>query len=199
MATARRDVGPLAASTMLVLLAGCAQPPDGGVASSLSRIHASNVPEGSLRAGQVVGLATAAEVAPGTWGREALRAGGVPENEIGAGSILLARVFCCGGQIEEVTAPAAWVPKGATVAPGDFVEIWSDRPAPADGPFAARPNRVTRVLQTASSPTRACSWQPDDPRLRMRVVYCDWMPAQGWSQQAGTAPFWVKVVGPDGP
>ena len=89
--------------------------------------------------------------------------------------------------------------KDLAVALGDSVEIWSDRSVKAGAPPDASPNWVTRVLQTAASPTRTCSWQPDNPYLWMRVVYCDWMPEQGWSRQAGSHPFWVKVVGPIGP
>lgn len=186
----------LAAASALLALTACTMPPNSSLTTSLGRIYATNVPDGSLRAAQVVMVADAADVAPGTWGWQALRMAGVPEGEIGAGSIVIARVFCCGGEIEVATAPAAYVPKGMEVALGDFVEIWSDHATTADASPDTRPNRVTRVLQTTSSPSQACGWRPDNPNLWMRLVQCDWMPAAGWSQQPGMYPFWVKVVGP---
>jgi hypothetical protein len=50
-----------------------------------------------------------------------------------------------------------------------------------------RANVVTRVVQRRDVQDGECRWIPPDPRLWGRVLYCDWMPQEGWVEQTGLA------------
>jgi hypothetical protein len=166
-----------------VLLTACA---------TTSRLHTAGVPPGSLRLGQVVLLATRQEILtlPELQdSRRALRASGIEEADLRDGSLALARVYCCGGYSEGGTAIKLYVPRGLDVQLGDVVEVRSGR-APSQGdPGAANVAVQTRQRGT----TGLCRWEPPDPRLRLRFLYCSWMPAEGWIEhKEAFGEMWMK-------
>jgi len=43
-----------------------------------------------------------------------------------------------------------------------------------------------------------CWWDPKNDELWLRVLYCDWMPNEGWIKQNGINPAWFKPAVYDG-
>jgi len=37
-----------------------------------------------------------------------------------------------------------------------------------------------------------CRRDPDDDRMLMRIIYCDWMPAEAWQLERGIDKTWFK-------
>ncbi len=183
----------------LLGIAACAGTPNTPLATKTSRFHANNVPNGSLRVAEVIHTATREEIKNGGWGYDVLIAAGIPDEKIRDGSAVVARVQCCGGPNEEATILLAYVPDGRTAAAGDIVEIWSGTMVMQDDALGAMPNTLTRVREKAQASTKACRWMPDDPTLWVRVIYCDWMPGEGWTQQSGLFPYWIKPIGAASP
>jgi len=160
-----------------------------------SMFHAHNVPSGSLRVGEVMHVATRAELKAAGWGYDVLIAAGIKDVDIRDGSAVAARVFCCGGSNEFPTGLLAYVPPSLKVDIGDIIEVWSGKMVSQSDPLGAVPNTVTRVVEKANSSPKHCSWLPDKPGLWMRVIYCDWMPAAGWRQQQSELfPLWVNPI-----
>jgi len=179
---------------ILALLTSCSLPPNTPIFASTSRFHAQNVPDGSLRAGEVVHVGTREQVVAGGWAYDVLLAAGIPDSEITDGSVIIVRVFCCGGDNEEATALNVYVTPDEKAGVGDIVEIWSGQMLEQGEPLGPYPNTVTRVLEKGGSAQGACRWSPDNPGLHVRVIFCDWMPSEDWIQQEGLYPVWVNPV-----
>ncbi|WP_199385460.1 hypothetical protein [Geomesophilobacter sediminis] len=127
---------------------------------------------------------------------DAILADGIRDSEIVDGSVVMARIFCCGGMTdnlssEKVNSLILYVPKEVTVGRGDIVEVRVGRP-PEKGD-AGKVHLVTRVVQKYGGNEERCWWDPKDDRLWLRVIYCDWMPNEGWIKQGGTNPAWYKL------
>jgi hypothetical protein len=164
------------------------------------RIHSDFVPAGSLRLAQVMVLGKRAEIVQARPLFDAILASGIPDSEIVDGSVVMARIFCCGGltdnlSSEKVNSLILYVPKEVTVARGDIVEVRVGRP-PEKGD-AGKVHLVTRVVQKYGGNEERCWWDPKDDRLWLRVLYCDWMPHEGWIKQGGTNPAWYKLAPSD--
>jgi hypothetical protein len=139
-------------------------------------------------------VGTRSELKSSGWGYDVLIAAGISDADIRDGSAVAARVFCCGGPNERPTAVLAYVPKHRQVSVGDVIEIWSGKMVMDGEALGAMPNTVTRVIEKANAPTKHCSWMPNTPGHWTRVIYCDWMTSEGWSQQSGLFPLWVKAI-----
>jgi hypothetical protein len=170
----------------LLLLSACASPP---------RIQLDDLPEGSLRIAQVVAIAKREDILQSGETYRAVLAAGIADSDLESGSVVAARIYCCGGisetlSSEYVNRRALYVPRGIKAAIGDFVEVKVGRPPlNHDG---GRLNVVTRVVaQVGDSPER-CWWEPRNPNLWLRFPYCEWMPREGWVKQDGTSPAWHK-------
>ena len=50
---------------------------------------------------------------------------------------------------------------------------------------------MTRVLQSANQTNGPCWWDPKNEILWRRVIYCDWMPQEGWVNQEGFNKFYI--------
>lgn len=169
-----------------LILASCSTP---------LRIHWNFVPAGSLRLAQVMGLANRIEVVQNKATYDAIIASGIADSEIVDGSVAVARIYCCGGMTENFSsekgsAIVLYVPKVLTVVPGDIVEFRAGR-SPEKGDVGLV-NTVTRVVQRQAVEKGDCWWDPKDDRLWLRVLYCDWMPREGWVKQEGLHPAWYK-------
>jgi len=42
-------------------------------------------------------------------------------------------------------------------------------------------NTAVEVREHADDPNTQCSWDPPDESKWRRMLYCKWMPAEGWS------------------
>lgn len=177
----RRRLLSLYALSQVLLLASCA---------TTLRIQSDYVPSGSLRLAQVMGLAKRDEIIQAKRLYDALIASGVRDSEIVDGSVAVARIYCCGGPAEKSDVRMAYIPRGLNAGSGDIVEIKVGRP-PEKGD-AGILNIVTRVVQTDADNSGTCWWDPKKDYLWMRVLYCDWMPKEGWTQQGGIYPAWFK-------
>lgn len=174
---------------IILLFVGC------GV--STLRIHTDFIPAGSLRLGQVMYVVKRSDILTDqnkpTY--EALIASGIKDSEIKDGSVVWARIFCCGGITKKYSSEVAgsllfYVPQSLNVSLGDIVEVSSGSP-PEKGD-AGIINTVTRVVQKNSENYNKCWWDPKNDRLWLRVLYCDWMPREGWIKQTGSYPAWYK-------
>ena len=54
------------------------------------------------------------------------------------------------------------------------------------------PSTVTRVRVKAVDVDEVCRWIPEGDHRWTRVLYCDWMKAEGWIQQEGLFDVWIK-------
>jgi hypothetical protein len=155
------------------------------------RVYPDDVQPGALRLVQVMAVGARTDIVGVKEWDEALLAAGIRDEEIVDGSMAVGRIFCCGGTAERPTRQAFYVPPGTTVALGDVVELRAGRePAPGARPQV---NVATRVVQKEGQ-GGTCRWEPQDPKLWMRVLYCDWMPAEGWVELKTTLQHtWMKL------
>jgi len=169
--------------TISVLVMGC---------KTSLRIQTAHVPSGSLRLAQVVQRGSESEIKSSNAKilHQALADSGITEEEIKDGSVVLARIECCGGPNEKSSAIMMYVPPGLDVRPGDIVELRAADPSKKAE--VGQLNVVTRIIQTAADRDGPCRWDPPDDRLWCRTLYADWMPQEGWVQQGGLYKAWYK-------
>ena len=173
-----------------LLVTGCAH------RASL-RVYPDDVPAGSLRLVQVTVVGTRSDIVDEKAWHEALLNSGIPDREIQDGSLAVGRIYCCGGTAEVPTRQAFYVPAGLQVQPLDIVEIRAGRD-PA-GQKGGEVNTLTRIVQRAGASDSTCRWVPPDPKLWMRVLYCDWMEKEGWMEKKDPLNHtWFKPPKTDG-
>jgi len=155
------------------------------------RIQSDFVPAGSLRLAQVIYISSRQETIGEKRLLDILIACGVEEASIRDGSIVMARIYCCGGSNEVETARMLYAPPEIRVDLGDVVEVLVGHPA--NGADPGRLNTVTRIRQKRADPDGACRWDPPDEGKWTRVLYADWMPQEGWIRESGPIfPAWYK-------
>jgi len=159
------------------------------------RIQSDVVPVGSLRLAQVMSVGRRSDVVESPDLYKILKASGIDDSDIVDGNIVVARIYCCGGLTEKSSsevheARGIYVPRNLHVNVGDIVEMRVGRP-PQDGDHGLL-NTVTRVVMKRGQDDGSCWWDPRDDRLWLRVLYCSWMPEQGWTKQGGIHPAWYK-------
>ena|SRR5215471_9831369 len=156
-----------------------------------TRLHPYHIQAGALRMAEVVGVAAKAQIRGG-WTYEVLVRSGVNPSQIQDGSLAGARVYCCGGPNEEETAILFYVPNGMSVEAGDIVEVRMGRQPDNGDPGAV--NTLAQIRQKRDAKERPCRWVPPNPRLWVRMLYCDWMPQEGWVERTGMWKAWYKPV-----
>jgi hypothetical protein len=162
---------------VLLLTTSCA------TTNGRSRLHPYGAPPGSLMVAQVVMRLTREAILQDQQAIQILRASGIGETEIHDGSLALGRINCCGNAPTEArTAVVFYVGSDVTPELGDVVEIKLGRSPQGPGDLGEA-NRATRIVQKAARREGRCRWEPPEPRLWGRVLYCDWMPAQGWVKE----------------
>jgi len=161
----------VALALVLPLMSGCAIP-----AGKLGE-------PGTLHTGQVVEVLTRSDILGSSGIHESLNKSGVSDSAIADGSVVVVRTLCCG-------PPNTSNPHGALnlqllpLKEGDVVEfLW---------PGGAAVNTVTRVVQRSGQNADVCWWDPKNDKLWRRVMYCEWMPGEGWVKQEGLIPGWYK-------
>ena len=173
-------------ATVIPLLAGCSS-------SHVSRLHAESVPPGSLRLAQVAYIVPRAEIVADKFSVQSLRDSGISEAEIQDGSLVVGRVECCGGRNEKATAAIFYVPKEIKVEVGDLVEIRTGSAGNIPNPTGPV-NTLTRIREANGNQNSQCRWDPPQPNLWGRILYCDWMQAEGWTlEKDGFAKYWLKL------
>jgi len=142
----------------------------------------------------VVQLATRAEtIATGDDGAlGVLRANGISEDEIRDGSVAAGIKFCCGGKVSMDTRLMFYVPPSFSVSEADVVEVAIGRPARKRRGDPGAINRAVRVRESLNDTSTACRWDPEDDRLWTRILYCDWMSAEGWQLERGLDKTWFR-------
>jgi hypothetical protein len=139
-------------------------------------------------------LATRDQIVGAPFVYESLKLHGVTESQIIDGSVAGGRVFCCGGP-DEKTPILFYVPSSIKTEPGDIIEIRSGSKVLQGDPPRAPPNIALQVRERRSEQPKQCRWMPDDYHviaLWQRVIYCEWMPKEGWQQQEGPYDVWIK-------
>jgi hypothetical protein len=158
-----------------------------------SFFHGTAVPEGSHRLVEVSLMATRDQIVGEPFVYESLKLHRVTDSQITDGSVAGGRVFCCGGPHEK-TPVLFYVPSSVKIEMGDIVEIRSG-PKVLEGDLPqAPPNVAVQVREGRSTPYRQCRWMPENDALWLRVIYCEWMPKEGWIQQAKPYHVWIKTV-----
>ena len=164
-----------------LLMAGCSTP---------LRIHSDVVPTGSMRLAQAMEIGKRADILQNKELYEAIIASGIKDSEVNDGSVVVARITCCGGPSEKLDSRMLFVPNGINVSLGDIVEVSVGHP-PEKGD-AGMLNTVTRVVQKYGDNDGKCWWDPKDDRLWLRILYCDWMPKEGWVKKGGLDSAWYR-------
>lgn len=142
------------------------------------RVYPDEVPADSLRLIQVMLVATRDEIIGTKEWHQALLGSGIPDEDIQDGSMAVGRIWCCGGPVEMSDRQAFYVPRGMKVADLEIVEVRAGREPSKRDP--GRVNIAMRVIRSADDKGTTCRWEPQNPKLWMRVLYCDWMPQEGW-------------------
>lgn len=173
----------------LVILHGCATGP-----SRLYQDGGHGAPPGALRLVEVVELAAKAYISTDPAIYKPLAAAGIKDATSREGSIGAGRVYCCGGLMDETYVNFFYIPSDIQTEPGDIVEI---KCGSAPEGHKSSVNTVLRVVQRKNDATGTCRWIPPEKRLG-RILYCDWMPQQGWVKHQGTffEDMWIKPAPP---
>ena len=131
---------------------------------------------GTLHAAQVVEVLNRADILASRGIHQSLNNSGVSDSAIADGSVVIVRTLCCGPP-STANPHGVLNPQRLTVSVGDVVEFAI--------PGGSSVNTLTRVLQKADDTTNECWWEPRNDLLWRRVMFCSWMPQQGWVQQTG--------------
>jgi hypothetical protein len=145
---------------------------------------------GVLVLGQVLEVATRQAIVGTQAHYQYLLATGIPEADLGDGRLAVARLYCCGGSFGEAQLIWVYVPPAVTVEAGDVIEVRMGR-APADKD-AGIANAAVTVRQKSDDSNGPCRWEPDNPKLWMRVLHCDGMEQDGWVKRKGSRKLWFK-------
>jgi hypothetical protein len=127
---------------------------------------------------------------------QTLLASGIPDAEIRDGTVAIGRVNCCHGPTEEANAIAFYLPAALGAEVGDLVEVRLGRPPEKAGGLGEA-NQATRVVQKRGG-TGPCRWEPPQTggmTAYGSVLFCDWMPEQGWVREGPTPTIhrsWIK-------
>lgn len=110
----------------------------------------------------------------------------MPDSIIESGYLVVGRVYCCGGVQETVNRQYAFSPASLPVNKDAFVEVRFGHNKPGEI------NMITRTVND-------CNWVPRDPRLWVRIPYCNWMKGDEWmevsSMITSSNHAWIKAPG----
>ncbi|HEY1491558.1 MAG TPA: hypothetical protein VGF35_02935 [Steroidobacteraceae bacterium] len=135
----------------------------------------------TLHTGEVVEVLTRADILASRGIHQSLANAGVADPAIADGSVVVVRTVCCGPP-STANPHGALNAQGLRIQVGDIVEfLW---------PGGSAVNSVTRVLQPAGTQDGACWWDPQDDKRWRSVMFCSWMPDQGWVKQEGLTTGW---------
>lgn len=148
---------------------------------------------GVLILGQVMHVGSRTEITESGRHYTFLLSTGIPDTDLGDGRLVVLQLYCCGGRISEDQAIWAYVLPTVQVEMQDFVEVRMGRVPGKQDPGTV--NTVVAVRQRAVDSSGTCRWEPDNPSLWMRVIHCDGMEQQGWSQRGTMRKLWFLPAG----
>ena len=134
---------------------------------------------GSLRVAQVVTLATREEILALGSNLEILLASGLKDSDLVDGSVAAGRVNCCHQKSEESSSIWFYVPPDIKVQDGDLAVVRMGRKASKRDPGEI--NVAVEIRESADVAESRCIWDPPMSGCGCESVYCDWMPAEGWT------------------
>src|SRR5215831_1051779 len=145
---------------------------------------------GGLRLTQIMAVATRDDILKSGESLQHLLASGLKDSDLRDGSLAMGRIYCCHPSTEQGTAIWFYVPPDVPVNPGDLVIVRMGRKASKKDPGAV--NTAIQVREKKDTPNSQCSWDPQDEKMWTRVLYCSWMPAEGWKLNNGLHKTWIK-------
>lgn len=181
----RRLLRAAALFAILLAVSGCATAPSFLYPPTKQQTSA-------LRLAEVMQLATREQIVGFGKDYQRLLASGYADSQLVAGSVAAGQVYCCGGLISRTEGLEFYVPPDLGVYPGDIVEVRLGREASKSDPGVV--NAAIRVRERMDSPEKHCGWVPQNDKLWMRVLYCDWMESEGWTHKEGIGEPWVKLA-----
>ena len=147
---------------------------------------------GAIRLAEVVYLGTRHEVTALRDVHQHLLASGIKDSDLQDGSVVVGRVYCCGGSVEQGLQIWIYVPPTLEVKARNIIEVQMGRSPSENDPGAV--NTAVRVRQQGIG-NGSCRWVPEREGLWMRILYCDWMEAEGWVERGGLDKTWLKPAG----
>jgi len=145
---------------------------------------------GGLRLTQIMGIATRDDILNSGETLQHLLASGLKDSDLKDGSVAMGRIYCCHPATEQGTAIWFYVPPEVQVSLGDLVIVRMGRKATKKDPGLV--NTAVEVREKKDTSNSECSWSPQDEKMWTRVLYCTWMPAEGWRLNNGLHKAWMK-------
>jgi hypothetical protein len=145
---------------------------------------------GALLVAQVRQTATRAEILGLGVNLQHLLASGLKDSDFKDGSLAVGQIICCHKSSDEGTAIWFYVPPDVPVASDDIVVIRMGRESTKQDPGTV--NVAIEVREKKDAPDSRCSWDPPNDKLWARILYCTWMPAEGWTLKNGLHKTWLK-------
>ena len=146
--------------------------------------------DGSLRLAQIVNVATRQEILGLTVQLQHLHESGLKDADLKDGSLAGGRTNCCHPKTEEATSVWFYVPPNMPVEPGDIVVVRMGHESTKKD--SGTVNVMVEVREKKNAPDSQCSWDPPDDSMWTRVLYCKWMPTEGWTLKKGLWKTWLK-------
>jgi hypothetical protein len=148
---------------------------------------------GVLRAAGVAYISTADDFKAHKTLHDTYAASGVAESDMVDGASVVARTQCCRPDTENSGPVVLYNQQHLPVSVGDFVEFRVGGLKSPD--HKSELNVITRVLQHGEPEDGACWWEPRNPALWRRIVYCEWMQKEGWTRDDNWRyPGWYKPL-----
>lgn len=134
---------------------------------------------GKLRLAEVMALATRGEILNMGSNLDYLLTSGLKDADFQDGSIAMARVMCCHARSDMASSIWFYIPSTLKVQVGDFVVVRMGRkPEKNDSGII---NEAFEIREHRGAPDSQCYWDPPDETKWARVLFCKWMPAEGWT------------------
>jgi len=156
--------------------------------------HGSGIPAGYHQVTEIMELAAKEEIMGTPDVYKVIHEAGIKDEEILNGSIALGRVYCCGGEgtAETSNSTIIYIPPSLSAKKGDIVEFIAGKD-PEKG-NTGQLNTAIKIRNVDGIASKECRYVPEDPRLWLRVIHCNWMDEEGWQKQGGLNPIYYKPV-----
>ena len=151
------------------------------------------IKQGTHRMVMVVNVPTLDEINKSV-DRVKMTASDIDEQSLRDGSFAVGIVYCCQDKISENEKVVFYVPDNLSVAFTDMVEVVIGRPRNSKKDDDGLYSRAGSIRGNLESATGECRWDPEDARMWMSIVFCDWMEEEGWVYQKGLNKSWYKPV-----
>lgn len=147
---------------------------------------------GSHKVAEVVFLGSKEQIVNTDNIYQPLLSAGIDPTNLRNGSVISGRVYCCGGKgtAETENNVIIYVPPSIETKVYDIIEYEVGHGPKAEG--LSQLNVALKVRHSDGVKQGICRWEPDNPKLWMRVLKCPWMEDEGWSKGGGLYPEWYK-------